>query len=318
MSVGRHTARVRRALYGPTTGDRIRLADTDLWMEIEADRGVYGDEARFGGGKVIREGWARGDAPRARRTWSSPTCVVLDYWGVVKADVGIGRADRQGIGKAGNPDVMDGVDPLLVIGAGTEVLAGEGMILTAGAIDAHVHLIAPQQIDEAICLGGDDLLGGGIGPAGAKATTCTPGPWNLARMLESADAYRRQSSACSARATRRRPEALVEQLAAGASGFKLHEDWDDAGGDRHVPARGGRLDVQVALHTDTLNEAGFVEDDDRRHRRADDPPYHTEGAGGGHAPDILKIASVRQRPAVVDQSRRARYTVNTLPSTWTC
>src|SRR5713226_8188384 len=248
------------AHFGPTTGDRIRLADTDLWLEVEADRNVYGEEARFGGGKVVRDRMGQGvarDTPDVVIT----NVVVLDYWGVVKADVGIKDGLIRAIGKAGNGDVMDGVDPLLEIGAGTEIVAGEGLILTAGGIDAHIHLIAPQQIDEAISSGVTTMLGGGVGPAtGTKATTCTPGAWNIARMLEAAEAYP-VNLGLLGKGNSSDEGSLREQIEAGACGLKLHEDWGSTPAAIDTCLRvADAMDVQVAIHTDTLNEAGFVED----------------------------------------------------------
>jgi urease subunit alpha len=299
------------AHYGPTTGDRIRLADTDLWLEVEADRNVYGEEARFGGGKVVRDGMGQGvsrDTPDVVIT----NVVVLDYWGVVKADVGIKDGLIRAIGKAGNGDIMDGVDPLLEIGAGTEIIAGEGMILTAGGIDSHIHLIAPQQIDEAISSGVTTMLGGGVGPAtGTKATTCTPGAWNIARMLEAAEAYP-VNLGLLGKGNSSDPDSLREQIEAGACGLKLHEDWGSTPAAIDTCLRvADEMDVQVAIHTDTLNEAGFVEDTIAAIGDRTIHTYHTEGAGGGHAPDILKIAGY---PNVLPSSTNPTrpYTVNTL------
>jgi urease subunit alpha len=299
------------AHFGPTTGDRIRLADTDLWLEVEEDRNVYGEEARFGGGKVVRDGMGQGvarDTPDVVIT----NVIVLDYWGVVKADVGIKDGRIRAIGKAGNGDVMDGVDPLLEIGAGTEIVAGEGMILTAGGIDAHIHLIAPQQIDEAISSGITTMLGGGVGPAtGTKATTCTPGVWNIARMLEAAEAYP-VNLGLLGKGNSSDPDSLREQIEAGACGLKLHEDWGSTPAAIDTCLRvADAMDVQVAIHTDTLNEAGFVEDTIAAIGGRTIHTYHTEGAGGGHAPDILKVAGY---PNVLPSSTNPTrpYTVNTL------
>jgi len=306
-----HDRRAYVAHFGPTTGDRIRLADTDLWLEVEADRNVYGEEARFGGGKVVRDGMGQGvarDTPDVVIT----NVVVLDYWGVVKADVGIKDGLIRAIGKAGNGDIMDGVDPLLEIGAGTEIIAGEGMILTAGGIDAHIHLIAPQQIDEAISSGVTTMLGGGVGPAtGTKATTCTPGAWNIARMLEAAEAYP-VNLGLLGKGNSSDPDSLREQIEAGACGLKLHEDWGSTPAAIDTCLRvADEMDVQVAIHTDTLNEAGFVEDTIAAIGDRTIHTYHTEGAGGGHAPDILKIAGY---PNVLPSSTNPTrpYTVNTL------
>jgi len=297
--------------FGPTIGDRIRLADTDLWLEVEEDRNVYGEEPRFGGGKVVRDGMGQGVA-RDTPDLVITNVVVLDYWGVVKADVGIKDGRIRAIGKAGNGDVMDGVDPLLEIGAGTEILSGEGMILTAGGIDAHIHLIAPQQIDEAISSGVTTMLGGGVGPAtGTKATTCTPGAWNIARMLEAAEAYP-VNLGLLGKGNSSNPDSLREQIEAGACGLKLHEDWGStpAAIDTCLRVADG-MDVQVAIHTDTLNEAGFVEDTLAAIGERTIHTYHTEGAGGGHAPDILKVAGY---PNVLPSSTNPTrpYTVNTL------
>ena len=299
------------AHFGPTTGDRIRLADTDLWLEVEADRNVYGEEARFGGGKVVRDGMGQGVA-RNTPDVIITNVVVLDYWGVVKADVGIKDGLIRAIGKAGNGDIMDGVDPLLEIGAGTEIIAGESMILTAGGIDSHIHLIAPQQFDEAISSGVTTMLGGGTGPAtGTKATTCTPGAWNIARMLEAAEAYP-VNLGLLGKGNSSDPDSLREQIEAGACGLKLHEDWGSTPAAIDTCLRvADEMDVQVAIHTDTLNEAGFVEDTIAAIGDRTIHTYHTEGAGGGHAPDILKIAGY---PNVLPSSTNPTrpYTVNTL------
>src|SRR6266851_1521998 len=306
-----HDRRAYVAHFGPTTGDRIRLADTDLWLEVEADRNVYGEEARFGGGKVVRDGMGQGVA-RDTPDVIIVNVVVLDYWGVIKADVGIKDGLIRAIGKAGNGDIMDGVDPLLEIGAGTEIIAGEGMILTAGGIDAHIHLIAPQQIDEAISSGVTTMLGGGVGPAtGTKATTCTPGAWNIARMLEAAEAYP-VNLGLLGKGNSSDPDSLREQIEAGACGLKLHEDWGSTPAAIDTCLRvADEMDVQVAIHTDTLNEAGFVEDTIAAIGDRTIHTYHTEGAGGGHAPDILKIAGY---PNVLPSSTNPTrpYTVNTL------
>jgi len=283
------------ALYGPTAGDRIRLADTDLWIEVTEDRSGPGDEAIFGGGKVIRESMGQAMATRAQ---GAPDlvitgAVVLDHWGVVKCDIGVRDGRIVALGKAGNPDISDGVHPQLVIGPGTEIISGNGYILTAGGVDCHVHLICPQIIDEALGAGITTLIGGGTGPAeGTRATTVTPGSWYTARMLEALDPLP-VNVALLGKGNTVSADALWEQLRGGASGFKLHEDWgstpaaidaclrvaDDAG-------------VQVALHTDTTNEAGFVEDTLAAIAGRTIHTYHTEGAGGGHAPDIMVVASL--------------------------
>ncbi len=303
--------RAYAAHFGPTVGDRIRLADSDLVLEVEQDRNVYGEEARFGGGKVVRDGMGQGIARTAPDVVIT-NVVVLDYWGVVKADVGIKDGRISAIGKAGNGDVMDGVDPLLEIGAGTEIIAGEGLILTAGGIDAHIHFIAPQQIDEAISSGITTMLGGGVGPAtGTKATTCTPGAWNIARMLQAADAYPVNLGFLGKGNSSDRA-SLEDQIAAGACGLKLHEDWGSTPAAIDTCLRvADALDVQVAIHTDTLNEGGFVEDTIAAIAGRTIHTYHTEGAGGGHAPDILKIAGY---PNVLPSSTNPTrpYTTNTL------
>jgi urease subunit alpha len=304
-------------LFGPTTGDRIRLADTDLLIEVEDDlaRGPYaGDEVVFGGGKVIRESMGQSRATRAEGTPDLVItgAVVLDHWGVVKADVGIRDGRIVALGKAGNPDTMDGVHPDLVIGPSTEVMAGNGKILTAGAIDSHVHLICPQLVDEALGAGITTIVGGGTGPAeGTKATTVTPGAWNLARMLEATDGLP-VNVLLLGKGNTVSEEALWEQLRAGAAGFKLHEDWGTTPAAidaclRVCDAAG----VQAALHTDTLNEAGFVESTLAAIAGRAIHAYHTEGAGGGHAPDIITVAS---EPNVLPSSTNPTrpYTVNTL------
>jgi len=305
-------------LYGPTTGDRIRLADTDLLIEVEEDRcggpGRAGEEAVFGGGKVIRESMGQGRATRAE---GAPDlvitgAVVLDHWGIVKADVGIRNGRIVALGKAGNPDTMDGVHPDLVIGPGTEVMAGNGKILTAGGIDCHVHFICPQIVPTALGSGVTTLIGGGTGPAeGSKATTITPGDWYLARMLEAMDPWPVNVALLGKGNTVRR-ESLVEQLRAGASGFKLHEDWGStpAAVDAALTVA-GEHGVSVALHSDTLNEAGFVEDTLAAIAGRSIHAYHTEGAGGGHAPDIITVAG---HPNVLPSSTNPTrpHTVNTL------
>ncbi len=305
-------------LYGPTTGDRVRLADTDLVIEVTDDLsggpGRAGEEAVFGGGKVIRESMGQGRATRAE---GAPDLVitgvvVLDHWGIVKADVGIRDGRIVALGKAGNPDTMDGVDPALVIGPGTEVLAGNGRILTAGGIDCHVHFICPQIVPTALGSGVTTLIGGGTGPAeGSKATTVTPGDWYLARMLEAMDPLPVNVALLGKGNTVRR-ESLVEQLRAGASGFKLHEDWGStpAAIDAALTVA-GEHGVPVALHSDTSNEAGFVEDTLAAIAGRSIHAYHTEGAGGGHAPDIVTVAG---HPNVLPSSTNPTrpHTVNTL------
>ena len=302
-------------MFGPTTGDRVRLADTELLIEIERDCTVYGDEVKFGGGKVIRDGM--GQSPIHTSAAGTPdlvitNVVVLDYWGIIKADVGIKDGRICGIGKAGNPLLMDGVSPELIIGPGTEILAGEGKILTAGGVDTHIHFICPQQITEALASGVTTMIGGGTGPAtGTNATTCTPGPWNLARMLEAVDGYPLNFGFLG-KGNASRPEALREQIEAGAVGLKLHEDWGS------TPAAidcalsvADEYDVQVAIHTDTLNETGFVESTLAAFKGRTIHTYHTEGAGGGHAPDIIKVCGF---PNVLPSSTNPTrpFTINTI------
>ncbi|RKD71225.1 urease [Sinobaca qinghaiensis] len=281
-------------LYGPTTGDQVRLADTDLWIEVEKDHTVYGEEAKFGGGKVLREGM--GQSSRAVRDQGVvdvliTNALIVDYTGIYKADIGIKDGRIKAIGKSGNPDIMDGVHPELVAGASTEVIAAEGMIVTAGGIDAHIHFISPQQVDVAISSGVTTMLGGGTGPAtGTKATTCTPGEWNIHRMLEAAEGFP-VNLGFLGKGNGASKEPLEEQVKAGAIGLKLHEDWGTtpAAIDAALSVADD-MDVQVAIHTDTLNEAGFVEDTINAIAGRVIHTYHTEGAGGGHAPDIMKIA----------------------------
>ncbi|MEU2320956.1 urease subunit alpha [Streptomyces althioticus] len=305
-------------LFGPTTGDRIRLADTDLLIEIEEDRsggpGRAGDEAVFGGGKVIRESMGQATATRADGAPDTVItgAVVVDHWGVVKADVGIRDGRITGIGKAGNPDTMDGAHPDLVIGPETEIVAGNGKILTAGAIDAHVHFICPQIADEALASGITTLVGGGTGPAeGSKATTVTPGPWHLARMLEAMEAYPLNIGLLGKGNTVSQ-DALLSQIRGGAVGLKLHEDWGSTPAviDAALTAA-DRTGVQVAIHTDTLNEAGFVGDTLAAIAGRGIHAYHTEGAGGGHAPDIMTVVS---QPHVLPSSTNPTrpFTVNTV------
>jgi len=302
------------ALYGPTAGDRIRLADTNLLIEVEEDRCGGGDEAVFGGGKVIRESMGQSGATRAEGTPDTVItgAVVLDHWGVVKADVGIRAGRIVALGKAGNPDTMDGVHPDLVIGPSTEVIAGNGRILTAGAIDCHVHLICPQILEEALSAGITTVIGGGTGPAeDSKATTITPGAWHQARMLEAIDPWP-VNVLLLGKGNTVAGEALWEQLRAGAGGFKLHEDWGTTPAAIDACLRvADASGVQVAIHTDTLNEAGFVEDTLRAIGGRSIHAYHTEGAGGGHAPDIITVAG---HPNVLPSSTNPTrpYTRNTL------
>ena len=304
------------ALYGPTVGDRVRLADTNLLIEIERDLLTYGDEVVFGGGKTIRDGMAQ----RASATSASgaldlviTNAIVLDaVLGVVKADIGVRAGRIVALGKAGNPDTMDGVHPQMVIGPGTEVIAGEHLIATAGAIDSHIHMIAPQQVYEALSNGITTMIGGGTGPAdGTNATTCTPGPWYIARMLEAAEALP-VNWGLLGKGNASTPEALREQIEAGACGLKDHEDWGTTPAVIDQSLRvADEYDVQVAIHTDTLNESGFVEDTISAIGGRTIHTYHTEGAGGGHAPDIIKIAAL---PNILPSSTNPTrpYTVNTL------
>ena len=308
-------ARSRYALlYGPTAGDRVRLADTDLLIEVEEDRCGGGDEAVFGGGKVIRESMGQSRATRADGAPDTVItgAVVLDHWGVVKADVGIRDGRIVALGKAGNPDTMDGVDPSLVIGPSTEVIAGNGRILTAGAIDCHVHLICPQILEEALAAGITTVVGGGTGPAeGSKATTVTPGAWHLARMLEALDPWP-VNVVLLGKGNTTSAEAMWEQLRAGAGGFKLHEDWGSTPAAIDACLRvADASGVQVALHSDTLNEAGFVESTLAAIGGRGIHAYHTEGAGGGHAPDIITVAGhLNVLPSSTNPTRP--HTVNTI------
>jgi urease subunit alpha len=302
-------------LYGPTTGDRVRLADTELLIRIERDLTTPGEEAKFGGGKVIRDGM--GQSARATRADGVldtviTNAVIVDHWGIVKADIGIRDGRIVGVGKAGNPDLMAGVLAEMVVGAGTEVIAGEGRIVTAGGLDTHIHFICPQLVDEAISAGLTTLVGGGTGPAtGTNATTCTPGAFNLHRMLEAAEAFP-VNLGFLGKGNASRPEPLREQVRAGAIGLKLHEDWGT------TPAAidcalgvAEELDVQVAIHTDTLNESGFVEDSIHAFRGRTIHTYHTEGAGGGHAPDIIRVCG---EPNCLPSSTNPTmpFTVNTM------
>ena len=282
--------------YGPTTGDRVRLGDTGLVIEVEADRTVYGDEVKFGGGKVIRDGM--GQSPEATRAGGAPDLVItnaliLDYTGIYKADVAVRDGRIAAIGKAGNPGIMDGVTPGMEIGASTEILAGEGRILTAGGIDTHIHFISPNQIPEAFYSGVTTLIGGGTGPAtGTNATTCTPGAWNIRRMYEAAEAFPLNFGFLG-KGNSSLPESLREQIRAGALGLKLHEDWGTtpAAIDQCLSVA-EEFDVQVAIHTDTLNETGFVEDTIAAFKDRTIHTYHSEGAGGGHAPDIIRVCGL--------------------------
>ncbi len=298
-------------MFGPTVGDRVRLADTDLWIEVEDDRTIYGEEVKFGGGKVIRDGMGQGQRLAAEVADTVITnALIVDHWGIVKADVAIKAGRIAGIGKAGNPDIQPGVD--IVIGAATEVIAGEGSILTAGAIDSHIHFICPQQIDEALAAGITTMLGGGTGPAtGTNATTCTPGPWHIANMLSAAEAFP-MNLGFLGKGNASLPGPLAEQVEAGAMGLKLHEDWGTTpAAIDNCLAVADRYDVQVAIHTDTLNESGFVEATIAAFRDRTIHTYHTEGAGGGHAPDIIRACGL---PNVLPSSTNPTrpYTINTI------
>jgi urease subunit alpha len=298
-------------MYGPTTGDRVRLGDTELLIEVEEDRTTYGDEVKFGGGKVIRDGQGQSQAIAADVVDVVITnALILDHWGIIKADIGIKNGRIWGIGKAGNPDVQPNVD--IIIGPGTEAIAGEGQILTAGGIDAHIHFICPQQIEEALMSGITTMLGGGTGPAtGTNATTCTPGIWNIHRMLQAADAFP-MNLGFLGKGNASLPEPLREQVRAGAMGLKLHEDWGTtpAAIDNCLSVA-DEMDVQVAIHTDTLNESGFVEDTLAAFKDRTIHTYHTEGAGGGHAPDIIKACGAANvLPSSTNPTRP--YTVNTV------
>ncbi|GAC1619873.1 MAG: urease subunit alpha [Ktedonobacteraceae bacterium] len=304
-------------LYGPTVGDRVRLADTDLIIEVEQDFTTYGDEITFGGGKVIRDGM--GQSSRATREGTNgaldlviTNALIIDYWGIVKGDIGIKDGRIVKVGKAGNPDTMDGVDPELIVGATTEVIAGENLLVTAGGVDSHIHFIAPQQIHEAISSGITTMIGGGTGPAtGTNATTCTPGAWNLARMLQSSEHWPINFGFLG-KGNTSTEAPLVEQLVAGACGLKLHEDWGTTPAAIDTCLKvSDQYDVQTAIHTDTINEAGFIEDTIAAIAGRAIHTYHTEGAGGGHAPDIIRIASqANVLPSSTNPTRP--YTRNTL------
>jgi urease subunit alpha len=298
--------------YGPTVGDRVRLADTELFIEVERDYTTYGDEVKFGGGKVIRDGMGQSPITNANGAVDAviTNALILDWWGVIKADVGIKAGKIVAIGKAGNPYIQDNVN--IIIGPGTEVIAGEGRILTAGGIDTHIHFICPQQIEVAIASGITTMIGGGTGPAvGSNATTCTPGPWNIHRMLQASDAFP-MNIGFSGKGNSSKPEGLVEQVEAGVIKLKLHEDWGTtpAAIDNCLSVA-DEFDIQVAIHTDTLNEAGFVEDTIAAFKNRVIHSYHTEGAGGGHAPDIIRICGeANVLPSSTNPTRP--YTLNTL------
>ncbi|AOJ02719.1 MULTISPECIES: urease subunit alpha [Burkholderia] len=307
----RLSRRAYAEMYGPTTGDRIRLADTELLIEVERDCTVYGEEVKFGGGKVIRDGMGQSQLPAADVADTVITnAVILDHWGIVKADIAIKHGRIAAIGKAGNPDIQPGVT--IAIGAATEIIAGEGLIVTAGGIDTHIHFISPQQIDEALASGVTTMLGGGTGPAtGTNATTCTPGPWHMERMLQAADGWPINLGFLG-KGNASRPQPLVEQIEAGAIGLKLHEDWGTTpAAIDNCLAVADDTDTQVAIHTDTLNEGGFVEATVAAFKGRTIHTYHTEGAGGGHAPDILKVCG---EPNVLPSSTNPTrpYTINTL------
>jgi urease subunit alpha len=308
MKISRHAY---AEMFGPTTGDRVRLADSDLFIEIEYDFTIYGEEVKFGGGKVIRDGM--GQSQRASKDAVDTVitnAVIVDHSGILKADIGIKNGRISAIGKAGNPDIQPGVT--IVIGPGTEVIAGEGKIVTAGGIDTHIHFICPQQIDDALASGVTTLIGGGTGPAhGTFATTCTPGPWHIERMIQAADGYPINLGFLG-KGNASQPEPLREQIAAGALGLKLHEDWGTtpAAIDNCLSVA-DETDTQVAIHTDTLNEAGFVEASIAAFKHRTIHTYHTEGAGGGHAPDIIKVCGESNvLPSSTNPTRP--YTVNTL------
>jgi urease subunit alpha len=300
------------AMFGPTVGDKIRLADTDLIAEVEEDHTIYGEEVKFGGGKVIRDGMGQSQVSRAGGAVDTviTNALIIDHWGIIKADVGLKDGRIAAIGKAGNPDIQPNVD--IIVGPGTEVIAGEGRILTAGGIDAHIHWICPQQIDDALYSGVTTMLGGGTGPAeGTSATTATPGPWHLARMMQAADGLP-MNLGFFGKGNATKPEALIEQVEAGVCGLKLHEDWGT------TPAAidtclsvAEQYDIQVAIHTDTLNESGFVENTVAAFKGRTIHAFHTEGAGGGHAPDIIKLCGeTNVIPTSTNPTRP--YTVNTI------
>ncbi len=298
-------------MYGPTVGDRLRLGDTELWLEVEEDRTTYGDEVKFGGGKVIRDGMGQSQRVSAEVADTVITnALIMDHWGIIKADIGIKDGRISGIGKAGNPDIQPNVD--IIVGPGTEAIAGEGHIITAGGIDAHIHFICPQQIEEALTSGVTTMLGGGTGPAtGTNATTCTPGPWNIHRMLQAAEEFP-MNLGFMGKGNASLPEALDEQVEAGVMGLKLHEDWGTTPASiDNCLSVAERYDIQVAIHTDTLNESGFVEDTFAAFKNRTIHTFHTEGAGGGHAPDIIKACGeLNVLPSSTNPTRP--YTVNTV------
>jgi urease subunit alpha len=276
-------------MFGPTVGDKVRLADTELWIEVEKDFTTYGEEVKFGGGKVIRDGMGQSQRAHAEVADTVITnALIIDHWGIVKADIGIKAGRIARIGKAGNPDIQPNVD--IIIGAATEIIAGEGSIVTAGGIDTHIHFICPQQIEEALCSGVTTMIGGGTGPAaGTNATTCTPGPWHIRSMLLAAEAFP-MNLGFLGKGNVSLPLPLREQVEAGAIGLKLHEDWGTTpAAIDNCLAVADDMDVQVAIHTDTLNESGFVETTIRAFKDRTIHTFHSEGAGGGHAPDIIKV-----------------------------
>jgi urease subunit alpha len=299
-------------MYGPTTGDRVRLADTDLFIRVEKDFTTYGEEVKFGGGKVIRDGMGQSQMTNAQGAMDTviTNALILDHWGIVKADVGLRAGRIAAIGKAGNPDIQPGVT--IVIGPGTEIIAGEGRILTAGGFDTHIHFICPQQIEEALMSGVTSMLGGGTGPAhGTLATTCTPGPWHIARMIEATDAFP-MNIGFAGKGNASLPDALVEMIEGGACALKLHEDWGTTpAAIENCLSVADAHDVQVMIHSDTLNESGFVEDTIAAFRGRAIHAFHTEGAGGGHAPDIMRVAGL---PNVLPSSTNPTrpFTVNTI------
>ncbi|MBL4748623.1 MAG: urease subunit alpha [Magnetovibrio sp.] len=300
------------AMFGPTKGDKVRLADTDLFVEVEDDRTTYGEEIKFGGGKVIRDGMGQSQASRAQNAVDTviTNALIIDHWGIVKADIGIRGGRIVGIGKGGNPDIQPNVD--IIVGPGTEVIAGEGRIVTAGGIDAHIHWICPQQVEEALHSGITTMLGGGTGPAeGTNATTCTPGPWHMERMIQAADGLP-MNLAFFGKGNASRPDALMEQVRAGACGLKLHEDWGTTPSAIDTCLNVAEAtDIGVAIHTDTLNESGFVENTVAAFKGRTIHAFHTEGAGGGHAPDIIKLCGVQNvLPSSTNPTRP--YTRNTI------
>ena len=300
------------AMFGPTTGDKVRLADTDLLIEVEEDKTIYGEEIKFGGGKVIRDGMGQSQISRQDNAVDTviTNALIIDYWGIVKADVGIKDGRIAGIGKAGNPDIQPQID--IIVGPGTEAIAGEGRLLTAGGIDAHIHWISPQQVDDALYSGITTMLGGGTGPAeGTNATTCTPGPWHISRMLQAAEGLP-MNLGFFGKGNASKPDALFEQINAGACGLKLHEDWGTTPSAIDTCLNvAEEVDVQVAIHTDTLNEAGFVENTISAFKDRTIHAFHTEGAGGGHAPDIIKLCGeTNVLPSSTNPTRP--FTINTV------